>query len=77
MLSVYVKIQSKNNINKVIQARMNDQLNHLVIEDTLENVNFIKLKISKIVDYLQQKARKFKDQKKQLDRLIKNRQDHE
>jgi hypothetical protein len=76
MLSVYVKIQSKNNINKVIQARMNDQLNHLVIEDTLENVNFIKLKISKIVDYLQQKARKFKDQKKQLDRLIKNRQDH-
>jgi hypothetical protein len=76
MLSVYVKIQSKNNITKVIQARMNDQLNHLVIEDTLENVNFIKLKISKIVDYLQQKARKFKDQKKQLDRLIKNRQDH-
>lgn len=56
---------------------MNDQLNHLIIDDSLEKVNFIKMKINKIIEYLQQRARKFKDQKKQLDRLIKSRQDHE
>jgi hypothetical protein len=35
MLSISLKIQSKNNIIKIVQARMNDQLNHLIIEDSL------------------------------------------
>ena len=39
MLPISLKIQSKNYIIKIVQARMNDQLNHLIIEDSLESVN--------------------------------------